>query len=263
MYYLQSRYYDQNVGRFVNSDDVDYIGTTKTSVSYDIFTYCGNNIVLSADRTGYWFYNLNDYYHSHGWFIKMLRKRRYENINGRYIYNRKLFLNYLNGQKSKYIYNQNAMYIKNMEYGKSNSKLTDVGCELIAVYNALKKIGKTKMLHSIICEFELNGLAWLNGRFGTKPENLQYFFIAHSIKYSMYTSKSSFVKKAKKSKVCIMSFWNSNPPWNGLHTIAFYYKNKKWHSFNRFSNSSYVSEETYNSFNGLLNGRAFIRGYCF
>ena len=54
LYYLQSRYYDPFTGRFLNTDDTDYISTTGTILSVNLFTYCENNPVNNADPTGYW-----------------------------------------------------------------------------------------------------------------------------------------------------------------------------------------------------------------
>ena len=53
MYYLQSRYYDAEVGRFINCDDVNYIGITELELSYNSFAYCENNAINSYDYTGY------------------------------------------------------------------------------------------------------------------------------------------------------------------------------------------------------------------
>lgn len=53
MYYLQSRYYDPEIGRFINSDDVNYIGVTGTVGSYNPFAYCGNNSVNGSDSSGH------------------------------------------------------------------------------------------------------------------------------------------------------------------------------------------------------------------
>lgn len=53
MYYLQSRYYDPLVGRFINADDVSLLGLKNTIQSFDLFTYCENNPILSVDYTGY------------------------------------------------------------------------------------------------------------------------------------------------------------------------------------------------------------------
>ena len=51
-YYLQSRYYDPEVCRFVNSDDVNFIGATGTVGSYNAFAYCENEPASRVDYTG-------------------------------------------------------------------------------------------------------------------------------------------------------------------------------------------------------------------
>ena len=53
LYYLQSRYYDPEIGRFINSDDVNYLGMTESELSYNAFAYCGNNPINDIDPTGY------------------------------------------------------------------------------------------------------------------------------------------------------------------------------------------------------------------
>ena len=49
-YYLQSRYYDSYVGRFLNADTV--IGYGDNILSYNLFTYCLNNCVNCIDPLG-------------------------------------------------------------------------------------------------------------------------------------------------------------------------------------------------------------------
>ena len=53
LYYLQSRYYDPEVGRFINADDVDYLGASGKPLSYNLFAYCENNPVNNSDESGY------------------------------------------------------------------------------------------------------------------------------------------------------------------------------------------------------------------
>ena len=53
LYYLQSRYYDPEIGRFINGDDPANLGV-KGLLSYNLFTYCGNNPVMGYDPTGTW-----------------------------------------------------------------------------------------------------------------------------------------------------------------------------------------------------------------
>lgn len=50
MYYLQSRYYDPAIGRFVNADS--YASTGQSVVGHNMYAYCGNNPVLNIDTEG-------------------------------------------------------------------------------------------------------------------------------------------------------------------------------------------------------------------
>ena len=50
-YYLQSRYYDPTVGRFLNADGI--IGANGGIEGYNMFAYCNNNPVIFADDNGY------------------------------------------------------------------------------------------------------------------------------------------------------------------------------------------------------------------
>ena len=50
MYYLQSRYYDPELGRFINADS--YTSTGQGILGNNMFTYCGNNPVGREDDGG-------------------------------------------------------------------------------------------------------------------------------------------------------------------------------------------------------------------
>ena len=52
MYYLQSRYYDPEAGRFINADDVGYIGVSGTTIGYNAFAYCENEPIFNMDYDG-------------------------------------------------------------------------------------------------------------------------------------------------------------------------------------------------------------------
>lgn len=56
MYYLQSRYYDPEICRFINVDSTDYLGATGTLLSYNLFAYCENDGVNGVDPLGYYTY---------------------------------------------------------------------------------------------------------------------------------------------------------------------------------------------------------------
>ena len=54
LYYLQTRYYDPYVGRFINADDPSYLGAGDELLSYNLFSYCFDNPVMGYDPTGTW-----------------------------------------------------------------------------------------------------------------------------------------------------------------------------------------------------------------
>ena len=51
LYYLQSRYYDPTVGRFLNADI--YISTGQGLLGYNMFAYCGNNPINRTNSSGH------------------------------------------------------------------------------------------------------------------------------------------------------------------------------------------------------------------
>ena len=52
LYYLQSRYYDPNTGRFINADDTNYLNVTGTVLGCNLFAYCENDPVNRVDPRG-------------------------------------------------------------------------------------------------------------------------------------------------------------------------------------------------------------------
>ena len=51
LYYLQSRYYDPELGRFINADS--YASTGQGILGNNMFAYCNNNPTLWVDPSGY------------------------------------------------------------------------------------------------------------------------------------------------------------------------------------------------------------------
>ena len=52
-YYLNSRYYDANTGRFINVDDHSVITATPDALTdKNLYAYCDNNPVMRADNGG-------------------------------------------------------------------------------------------------------------------------------------------------------------------------------------------------------------------
>ena len=51
LYYLQTRYYDPEVGRFLSQDDVSYLAPDSIN-GLNLYAYCSNNPVMATDPTG-------------------------------------------------------------------------------------------------------------------------------------------------------------------------------------------------------------------
>lgn len=51
LYYLQTRYYDPETGRFISQDDVSYLNPDSIN-GLNLYAYCSNNPVMAIDPTG-------------------------------------------------------------------------------------------------------------------------------------------------------------------------------------------------------------------
>ena len=57
MHYLQSRYYDPEIGRFINADDAEFAMNADDVIQHNLFAYCENDSVGGCDPFGtdaYW-----------------------------------------------------------------------------------------------------------------------------------------------------------------------------------------------------------------
>ena len=52
MYYLQSRYYDPEIRRFISADDVDVLDTDEDFYYKNLYAYCDSNSVGRTDEAG-------------------------------------------------------------------------------------------------------------------------------------------------------------------------------------------------------------------
>ena len=55
LYYLNSRYYDSETGRFINADDISILNTAKDEINgLNLYAYCFNNPINDTDANGNW-----------------------------------------------------------------------------------------------------------------------------------------------------------------------------------------------------------------
>ncbi len=67
LYYLQSRYYDPELGRFISADSIEYLDP-ETLGGINLYAYCGNNPIMHTDSLGS---DWNSFWQGVGnWFVK-------------------------------------------------------------------------------------------------------------------------------------------------------------------------------------------------
>ena len=134
LYYLNSRYYDPETGRFINADG--YVSTEQGVLGNNMFAYCGNNPVVRVDSTGNFWGAVLVALAIVAVAFKITRaivKQR------NYTRNRTADSNPESSTANKIVNDQNKKTGKSFRYGLYKAKKNS--CEAIAVHNAkvLKK----------------------------------------------------------------------------------------------------------------------------
>lgn len=90
-----------------------------------------------------------------------------------------------------------------------------------------------------------------DGFFGSDPYAIGKVLKSSGLSYTKVTAN-----QLSNEGIYIISFWNCNPPWNGLHTVAFEYYDGIYTTYNLFGDGydSYLIPSDYF-------GDRFIIGY--
>ena len=203
LYYLQSRYYDPTIGRFVNADTL-FDTVSGTPLSTNMFAYCENNPILRIDDNGNWYYNLNDYYEylvgcrnryinrsqsSKQYYqfkkIYLSKKSFYDNVKKIYDSNCNRYrpVGFIYGQSS----NTN---VSNLLWGARDRHVADYGCGGVVLYNAMCRIAPGTNFVKVLLELHLNNLFSPAG--GMYFSGVLSYLNAHNIKYKVFNSKDEF-----------------------------------------------------------------------
>ena len=149
LYYLQSRYYDPNVGRFINADSL--VSTGQGVLGYNMFAYCGNNPVNSHDPSGMCGYSVYM-----GGSVGSAGCYRCKN-------------------NQNYIDDQNDETIAKKRLGIAN--VGHAGCGPIAVYNATVTMGMNVTFDEVLDYYNSNALRMdVFGLAGTSVNLISGFF---------------------------------------------------------------------------------------
>ena len=138
------------------------------------------------------------------------------------------------------------------------------GCEVIAVYNALKALGMPYKLSDLVLHFELSGYMMLYGYLGSDPTELWRTFTSLGLKYDSSFTFSVVERRLKKAKIGIVSCWNGNITM-GLHTFAVQYnkQTKKFRAYNGYDNNGSKKKESASLKDLVYTSACFIKGYTF
>lgn len=239
-YYLQSRYYNPDICRFINADEPSYVTISTEKTNYNLFAYCASNPVNNIDPDGHWMF-----------FWDAMRRMRRSVAYGNYIYNCRSDIN------SGYINGQALGKVSQFKFGFF--RMSYNGCEVIAIYNALRLKRKGMPLSRIAFEMEVNGASTLYGIFGSNPYFIGNFLLANSIKFIRAFTAVKLGHYVRNNGVYIISFWNTKTVFGGIHTVAATYYHNKFVVYNRYSNVSKLYY--YGSIQSIYSKGRFIVGY--
>ena len=251
LYYLQSRYYDTTTGRFINGDEAIFVILENNPCLTNMYAYCENLPTMLDDPSGCWV-KISTY--NHRIILSFLSKSGLALL--------RILSNYLNNREyefSSYVYGQNNWPINKMRYGCC--KMSSNGCELIAIYNVAKKLGKHRQLYKIALEFEFNGAQILGGIFGTDSQFLGSYLSAHKFKYKKKNKLSDMEDLVQSGRKFILSFWcEAGKITKGLHTVAICCNSvTSFTVYNKYNSDTSI--RSYGSLSEIIGKGKFICGY--
>lgn len=211
LYYLQSRYYDPEICRFINADG--YASTGQGLLGGNAFAYCLNCPVMGYDPSGC--------------------RPIWEHDYGKGV------IGYTDTgtRKSKTINGQKLPQFANIPYLISTIGFS--GCEAIAVYNALVLTGHevsfNDVKHSFEEVFKYGGGIGLRGLAGAAPIDILIVLSKYNIRYKELFSIEEFTSINTRG-VFILSYWNK-PFYYGIHTVAIAYDGEQYTVFNYYMKS--------------------------
>ena len=147
-------------------------------------------------------------------------------------------------------------------------RMAGVGCEIAATYNALRLLGRDVSFSEILRDYEKAGYVmrgFVQGDMGTDPFSIGAFLKAlgvHSVSYTNYEALASVIAEFRSSlQVYILSFWNRDSVFGGLHTVAAYTSpdDGRLHIFNMYNDSS--EEAVREDLRAYIPKNRFVVGY--
>ena len=133
-------------------------------------------------------------------------------------------------------------------------------CEMIATYNLLKLNGYEGHKFADIC-LEMYPKTWaLWGLLGSNVNHLFLYFKSHNIRYKIFFMKrDKLFEELSVSKYGMISFWNRNNPFKGIHTVCVEKTDEGYKVYNRYNSKDYPYD--YKTVDEVVSKRRFLVGY--
>ncbi len=190
-----------------------------------MFAYCENNPVNRADPSG------------HFWITALVVSViGYRHISKRNRNNNsKVDSNPSTTTKNKVINDQNRATGENFEFGLYKAKRN--ACGAIAVHNAKVLNGIDSCLSDTIQDFQDVYAMIGYGCFGSNPFAIGRVLNKEGIEYSRIG-----LDDMAQEGTYIITFWNENAPWGGIHTVAVHYDGTTYITYNLGCNGNISTE---------------------
>ena len=188
-----------------------------------------------------------------------VRRRFFKGSDANYEENKKL-----EGKSLGFIFGQAVC----PQFTVGKKKMAGVGCEIAATYNALRLLGQDVSFADILRDYEEDGYVmrgFVQGDMGTDPFSIGDFLMQHgvrSVSYTNYEALASVIAEYRDSfQVYILSFWNRDTVFGGLHTVTAYTSadDDRLHVFNMYNNST--EEAVREDLRAYIPKNRFVVGY--
>lgn len=224
LYYLQSRYYNPTIGRFINADSFASTGQGVTGAN--MFAYCGNNPVCRDDATG------------RLWLIGSIIRVIKSAVT---IYN--CVSNRAKPTVKGYINDQEASPVADYRLGFAS--VAHGGCGPVAIHNALVTLGQNPSFRDVVNYF--NGIDMSRlcafGLLGTLPHEIVSFFEKKGCSVVTTDDLDEIDAHSQTADACILWYWYNNDGNVGAHYVEYHRENGQYvgHNTNGYEGVSYFS----------------------
>ena len=236
LYYLNARYYDPENGRFLTEDT--YRGEVNDPDTLHLYAYCANDPINYVDPSGHKWKKYGDIEKDKGEKAKKAKEKYEQNCKNAKSRHRK-FNTYINDQ-------ENLSYIK-----FKNTTIKKQGCGIIAMFNYLKLLNKTKDFLKLTCEFEYNINKLVKRVPGIAPATLKRALSSY-VSITLQNDFVVFQNAMSRKKKGIMLYKHSE----GAHYVTIKKNSDKGY---HFYNATPRDADSIKVF--LKKGRSFWTGY--